>query len=68
MKSNLLKDWAIVPKGDKYVIEGDIYNDQMGRFADGERICTSRVETIDFTIGTAKTKNTIYNLWIEGDK
>ena len=47
-----------------YYVSGNIYNDKLNRFPDGQRIHTSRVEQINFQDGWCKTKNNIYNLGV----
>lgn len=51
----------------RYAAVGEIYNDALGRFEDGERIKTSPItREID---GTIHTKNSTYKIeWIPGSK
>lgn len=65
-KTNLIKNWTIKQYGVDAVIWGKIYRDMKGRFADGTYIRTSRIEFIDFTKGLVKTKNSVYELDMEG--
>jgi hypothetical protein len=48
--------------GDAYVIYGNIFNDEKHRFANGTPIKTSRLKSVDFVKGVARTKNSTYNL------
>lgn len=58
-----LKDWKIEHKqGNKYVLNGKIYNDIRNRFLDGTEITTSRLLSIEFEDGIAYTENSIYKL------
>ena len=66
LKQNLIKDWTLEKWGGAIVICGCIYNDTKGRFVNGAHIHTSRVEFIDFVKGLAKTKNSVYELDMEG--
>lgn len=69
VKQNLLKDWKIEKRYDgNYVVYGYIFNDTKNRFADGARIHTSRVLSIDFVEGVVQTKNSTYNLEIGGER
>ena len=61
----ILFNWRLVRAfgvGPQWVIGGGILGDSKKRFANGELICTSPVEIIDFEEGWAKTKNTYYKL------
>ena len=63
LTTNLIKNWDIESACDGSVmIVGNIYNDTKNRFVNGTYIHTSRVISIDFTIGVVKTKNSFYNL------
>jgi hypothetical protein len=59
-------DVSKLPKLDKWCITYDnclvgiIFNDS--RFPDGHCIRTSKLKRIDFELGYAVTKNTVYNL------
>ncbi len=63
MKANVLRNWVVFPRSDgAYVLEGEIYNDARGRFADGASVTTSRLLSINFITHIAVTKNTEYYL------
>ena len=68
LKPNLITDWSIEKWGEAFVICGNIHNDTKNRFRDGTHIHTSRVESIDFVNGVAKTKNSTYNLEMKGSR
>lgn len=59
----VLQNWFFeqTPRG-SYVITGNIYGDEKGRFEDGTIIHTSKLESVDFLNGIAKTLNSTYHL------
>jgi len=57
-----LKDWRISDTHGFYRLMGKIYDDAEGRFEDSTAILTSRLRSIDFEKGIAKTKNSTYKL------
>ena len=57
-----LRDWKIEERYNGYILSGNIYNDEKGRFTDGVLITTSRLKSIDFEKGIANTKNSTYVL------
>ena len=50
-----LENWVLV-------LKGDVYDDEKGRFRNGEPIITSAVKTIEIGMAEAQTRNTLYKL------
>ena len=49
-------------RGNSFIAEGKVYNDEKERFEDGCTIYTSKIRNIDFINKKLFTKNTEYNL------
>lgn len=80
-----LENWSIVGDFDPYKapelrirkLEGEIYDDELGRFPDGSFVTTSRLNELDIIKNVARTRNTEYILgkmsdgyaeWLEFNK
>lgn len=80
-----LENWSIVGDFNPYQapecrvrqLNGEIYDDEMGRFEDGRRIISSRIMELDIINNFAQTRNTKYILgkmsddyaeWLEFNK
>lgn len=62
----IISEWTISPcnpgRHGIVSLRGRIYNDQKGRFLDGEMVITSEIKHIDFEQGLVHTNNSIYKL------
>jgi hypothetical protein len=66
-----LENWSVIindqspfiaPELCYRMLNGEIYNDERGKFKDGTRITTSPLVEFDYKNKVAKTLNTIYTL------
>lgn len=73
-----LEDWSISNRWNEFQsplldekqlsVSGVIYDDEFGRFEDGERIITSSLRKLDINNNYAQTLNTKYTLGIPSDE
>ena len=66
-----LENWSLclyqsspyeAPELSRTVVAGEIYDDENGRFEDGEKIRTGTVQELDMDEGILKTNRTTYEL------
>lgn len=65
-----LENWSVIGYLDPYqapecqsvYLNGEIYDDEKGRFSDNSKVTTSRIVSLDLVDNIAQTKNTKYIL------
>ena len=57
-----VSNWMLTGRNDWMILHGQVWNDELRRFNNGETIRTSKIVRIDLINMQVETLNTIYNL------